>query len=221
MRLEGTGDGTEAIESKGEIHIEAGTVECYSYDDAINSAGDLYIDGGYVYARATNNDGIDANKNLYINGGVVIAEGAGQPECGIDAAEQYRAYINGGTVIAVGGGLQAIDSSSKQASIAVSAQMGSTIGVLDGSKAILAYTTPSSNSGTALMISSPSFKNGSSYTLRSGCEVTGGTSFYKLTTGCTIGSGTQSVDVTASTSIGSSMGGGMMGGGGKPGGGHW
>ena len=224
VRLEGTGDGTEGIESKGEIHIEAGTVESYSYDDAINSAGNLYIDGGYVYARSYNNDGIDANKNLYINGGVVIAEGAGQPECGLDAAEQYKAYINGGTVIAVGGGLQAIDSSSKQASIAVSAQMGTTVGVLDGSKAILAYTTPSQNSGTALMISSPSFKSGSSYTLRSGCEVTGGTSFYNLTTGCTIGSGSQSVDVTASTSISGSMGG--MGGGGNypgngPGGGHW
>ena len=75
VRLEGSGDGTEAIESKSEIHIEAGTVECYSYDDAINSAGNLTIDGGYVYARAMNNDGIDANKNLYINGGVVIAEG--------------------------------------------------------------------------------------------------------------------------------------------------
>ena len=224
VRLEGTGDGTEGIESKGEIHIEAGTVESYSYDDAINSAGNLYIDGGYVYARSYNNDGIDANKNLYINGGVVIAEGAGQPECGLDAAEQYKAYINGGTVIAVGGGLQAIDSSSKQASIAVSAQMGTTVGVLDGSKAILAYTTPGSNTGTALMVSSPSFKSGSSYTLRSGCEVTGGTSFYNLTTGCTIGSGSQSVDVTASTSISGSMGG--MGGGGNfpgngPGGGHW
>ena len=224
VRLEGTGDGTEGIESKGEIHIEAGTVESYSYDDAINSAGNLYIDGGYVYARSYNNDGIDANKNLYINGGVVVAEGAGQPECGLDAAEQYKAYINGGTVVAVGGGLQAIDSSSKQASIAVSAQMGTTIGVLDGSKAILAYTTPSQNSGTALMISSPSFKSGSSYTLRSGCDVTGGTSFYNLTTGCTIGSGSQSVDVTASTSISGSMGG--MGGGGNfpgngPGGGHW
>ena len=199
-------------------------MESYSYDDAINSAGNLYIDGGYVYARSYNNDGIDANKNLYINGGVVIAEGAGQPECGLDAAEQYKAYINGGTVIAVGGGLQAIDSSSKQASIAVSAQMGTTVGVLDGSKAILAYTTPNQNSGTALMISSPSFKSGSSYTLRSGCEVTGGTSFYNLTTGCTIGSGSQSVDVTASTSISGSMGG--MGGGGNypgngPGGGHW
>ena len=224
VRLEGSGDGTEGIESKSEIHIEAGTVESYSYDDAINSAGNLYIDSGYIYARSYNNDGIDANKNLYINGGVVIAEGAGQPECGLDAAEQYRAYINGGTVIAVGGGLQAIDSSSKQASIAVSAQTGTTVGVLDGSKAILVYTTPDKNTGTALMISSPSFKSGNSYTLRSGCEVTGGTSFYNLITGCTIGSGSQSVDVTASTSISGSMGG--MGGGGNfpsngPGGGHW
>ena len=219
VRLEGTGDGTEGIESKSEIHIEAGTVESYSYDDAINSAGNLYIDGGYVYARSYNNDAIDANKNLYINGGVVIAEGAGQPECGLDAAEQYKAYINGGTVIAIGGGMQAIDSSSKQASIAVSASMGMKVGILDGSKAILAYTTPSSNCGTALMISSPSFKSGSSYTLRAGCEVSGGTSFYNLTTGCTIGSGSQSLDVTASTAINGSMGGGMGGGGNMGGGG--
>ena len=201
VRLEGTGDGTEGIESKSEIHIEAGTVESYSYDDAINSAGNLYIDGGYVYARSYNNDAIDANKNLYINGGVVIA------------------YINGGTVIAIGGGMQAIDSSSKQASIAISASMGMKVGILDGSKAILAYTTPSSNSGTALMISSPSFKSGSSYTLRAGCEVSGGTSFYNLTTGCTIGSGSQSLDVTASTGVNGSMGGGMGGGGNMGGGG--
>lgn len=219
VRLEGTGDGTEGIESKSEIHIEAGTVESYSYDDAINSAGNLYIDGGYVYARSYNNDAIDANKNLYINGGVVIAEGAGQPECGLDAAEQYKAYINGGTVIAIGGGMQAIDSSSKQASIAISASMGMKVGILDGSKAILAYTTPSSNCGTALMISSPSFKSGNSYTLRAGCEVSGGTSFYNLTTGCTIGSGSQSLDVTASTAVNGSMGGGMGGGGNMGGGG--
>ena len=219
VRLEGTGDGTEGIESKSEIHIEAGTVESYSYDDAINSAGNLYIDGGYVYARSYNNDAIDANKNLYINGGVVIAEGASGAECGLDAAEQYKAYINGGTVIAVGGGMQAIDSSSKQASIAISASMGMKVGILDGSKAILAYTTPSSNCGTALMISSPSFKSGSSYTLRAGCEVSGCTSFYSLTTGCTIGSGSQSLDVTASTAVNGSMGGGMGGGGNMGGGG--
>jgi hypothetical protein len=222
VRLEGTGDGTEAIESKGEIHIEAGTVECYSYDDAINSKGNLYLDGGYVYAHSYNNDGIDSNTNLYINGGVVIAEGGAQPECGIDAAEGYSAFINGGTVIAVGGGMQAISSSSKQASIAVSASLGTTIGLLSGPTAILAYTLPSSDSGTSLIISSPSLQAGNTYTLRAGCEVTGGTPFYTLITGCTIGSGSQSVDVTASTAINGSMGGGpgnsVPGGGGHPGG---
>ena len=211
VRLEGSGDGTEAIESKGEIHIEAGTVECYSYDDAINSKSNLTINGGYIYARSINNDGIDSNANLYINGGVVIAEGASQPECGIDAAEGYSAFINGGTVIAVGGGMQAISSSSKQASIATSASLGTTIGLLSGSTAILAYKTPSTNSGTSLMISSPSLQAGSTYTLRTGCEVTGGTAFYGLTTGCTIGSGSQSSDVTASTAVNSSMGGGPGG----------
>jgi hypothetical protein len=219
VRLEGSGDGTEAIESKGEIHIEAGTVECYSYDDAINSKSNLTINGGYIYARSINNDGIDSNANLYINGGVVIAEGASQPECGIDAAEGYSAFINGGTVIAVGGGMQAISSSSKQASIATSASLGTTIGLLSGSTAILAYKTPSSNSGTSLMISSPSLQAGSTYTLRTGCEVTGGTAFYGLTTGCTIGSGSQSSDVTASTAVNGSMGGGPggFGPGGRPG----
>ena len=219
VRLEGTGDGTEAIESKAEIHIEAGTIECYSYDDAINSAGNLYIDGGYVYARSYNNDGIDANRNLTINGGVVIAEGSGAPECGLDAAEQYKAYINGGTVVAVGGGMQAIDSSSKQASIAANIAMGTTIGVLDGTKAILGYTTPSNNSGTSLMISSPSFKSGNAYTIRSGCTLESGTSFYSLTTGCNLGSGSPSVDATASTSISGTMGGGGGGFPGGPGGG--
>ena len=219
VRLEGSGDGTEAIESKGEIHIEAGTVECYSYDDAINSKSNLTINGGYIYARSINNDGIDSNANLYINGGVVIAEGASQPECGIDAAEGYSAFINGGTVIAVGGGMQAISSSSKQASIATSASLGTTIGLLSGSTAILAYKTPSTNSGTSLIISSPSLQAGSTYTLRTGCEVTGGTAFYGLTTGCTIGSGSQSSDVTASTAVNGSMGGGPggFGPGGRPG----
>lgn len=62
------------------------------------------------------------------------------------------------------------------------------------------------------MISSPSLKSGSTYTLRAGAEISGGTSFYSLTTGCTIGSGSQSVDVTASTNVSGSMGGGMGGG---------
>ena len=217
VRCQGQGDGTEGIESKGVMTINSGTVESYCYDDAINSAKDLYIHGGYVYARATNNDAIDSNRNLYLGGGVIIAEGGGQPECGIDAAEGYTAYVNGGTVIAIGGGLQEVSSQSRQASIVANVSMGTTIGLLSGTTALLGYTTPTSNSGTALMISSPSLSSGSAYTLRAGCTLTGGTSFYGLTTGCTIGQGSQSVDVTASNAVSGSMGGGGMMGGGGPG----
>ena len=209
---------SEGIESKGVITIDGGTIESYCYDDAINSKGNMYLNGGYIYARGTNNDAIDSNQNLYITGGVIIAEGAGSPECGIDAAEGYTAYINGGTVVAIGGGLQEIASSSTQASVTASVSTNTTLGLVNGSTAILAYTTPSGNTGSALMISSPSLKSGSTYTLRGGCTLTGGSTFYSLRTGCAIGGGSQSVDVTASTSVSGSMGGGAMGGQGRPGG---
>ena len=221
VRCSGQGDGAEGIESKGAITIAGGTVESQCYDDAINSKLDLTISGGYVYARGTNNDGIDSNGNVYVDGGTVIAEGAAQPECGIDAAEGYYAYMNGGTVVAIGGGLQAVSSQSQQASVTATVSQGTTIGLLSATTALLGYTTPGSNTGTALLISTPELKAGSSYTLRAGCTLTGGTSFYNLVTGCVIGTGSQSADVTATTAVSSSMGGGQMGGGGpggRPGG---
>jgi hypothetical protein len=106
--------------------------------------------------------------------------------------------------------VQEVASSSKQASIVASVSSGTTIGILSGAQAILGYTMPSSNSGTALMVSTPAFSAGSSYTLRGGCTLTGGTQFYSLCTGCSV-----------STSVSGSMGGGggMPGGGGGPGGG--
>lgn len=208
------GEGSEGIESKGAMVVTGGTIEGWCYDDVINSKGDLTISGGYVYAHSTNNDAIDSNQNMYINGGVVIAEGAGGAECGIDAAEGYKAYINGGTVVALGGNIQAIDSSSKQASVACTVPTNYRIGLIDGTKAILGYTTPSGN-GTALTISSPELKSGTTYTLRGACSFTGGSSFYSLATGCQISSGSTSTDVTAATAISGTMGGGMGGPGGR------
>lgn len=201
---------SEGIESKGTLTIDAGDVEVYAYDDAINSASTLTINGGYIYSHATNNDGVDANGNLIINGGVVIAEGAGSPECGLDAAEQYNYYQNGGIVVAIGGNLQATASSSKQASVSASVSSGTTIALLDGSSTILSYKTPSGN-GKALFISTPSLSSGSSYSLLTNCTATGGTSFYGLTTGCTV-TGTTAGSLTAALQVGSSMSGGGGGG---------
>src|SRR5574344_295137 len=202
--------GSEGIESKNTLTVDAGDVEVYAYDDGINSSSDLTINGGYIYSHAINNDGIDANGNLYINGGVVIAEGAGTPECGLDADEQHAYYQNGGVVVAIGGNIQPTASSSKQASVTASVSSNTTIALLSGTTAILAYKRPSGN-GTSLMRSTPSLSSGSSYSLLTGCTVTGGTSFYGLTTGCTV-SGTTASSLTAALQVGSSMGGG----GGRP-----
>ena len=101
------GRNAEGIESKTSILISDGEVVVNSYDDAINVGGDgtdLIIEGGYVYARALNNDGIDGNGNVYVKGGLVYAIGSRDPEVAIDAntEEGKKLYVQGGTIIAVG-----------------------------------------------------------------------------------------------------------------------
>ena len=105
IKVTTTGTNGEGIESKNTLEISGGEIFINAYDDGINSAQDMNINGGYVYSRSTNNDGLDANGNLYLNGGLVYAIGSRSPELAIDAnsEEGKKVYINGGTVIAVGG----------------------------------------------------------------------------------------------------------------------
>ena len=100
-----SGRNGEGIESKSTLDITGGEVAVTAYDDAINSASHLTISGGYVYAHATNNDGIDANGNCYIKGGLIYAIGASSPEVAIDANTEsgYKLYVQGGTLVAIGG----------------------------------------------------------------------------------------------------------------------
>ncbi|MCD7714587.1 MAG: carbohydrate-binding domain-containing protein [Prevotella sp.] len=109
----GKSDGSEGIESKALLTINGGEINVTAYDDAINSAEEMDINGGTIQVVSQNNDGLDSNADLVINGGTVLAYGAAQPECSIDAAESYGVYINGGTVLGVGGSAITIESSSK------------------------------------------------------------------------------------------------------------
>ena len=107
MDVSTAGRNAEGIESKTSILISSGEVVVNSYDDGINVGGDgtdLIIEGGYVYSRALNNDGIDGNGNVYVKGGLVYAIGSRDPEVAIDAntEEQKKLYVQGGTIIAVG-----------------------------------------------------------------------------------------------------------------------
>ena len=46
----------------------------------INSAGTMYLKGGYVYSHSTNNDAIDSNGDLIVSGGTIVAYGASDPD---------------------------------------------------------------------------------------------------------------------------------------------
>ena len=156
----------EAIEAKGTISITDGYVYAEAGDDAINSASDFTISGGYVMGNSSGNDGLDANGNFYIKGGNVFAVAKGTPEVGIDANTEggYKLYITGGNIAAIGG-LENGSSLTGVTSKSTSYSKGSWYTFKNGSTAAFAFKVPSnSNMGNGLTIvasSTPSVSSGS------------------------------------------------------------
>jgi len=106
-----SGDPTgEAIETKGFMLVDGGTIEANAYDDAINAGTGLTINGGRIWAYSRGNDGIDCNGTYTrINGGTVIAYGN---EVGIDAGTDQGGLfsLDGGTIFSQGGTMGPWDS---------------------------------------------------------------------------------------------------------------
>ncbi len=203
------GHNGEGIESKNTLKMTDGYVYCDTYDDAVNSASDMTISGGYVMAVASNNDGLDANGNMTVSGGNIFAVSASGAEVALDAAEGKTLSITGGNLVAVGGLEQgaSVSGSVYQAS---SYSKGTWYALYNGSSSVaFAFKVPSNSSmGTPMAV----YTTGTT-SLKSG--VTGsGTSFWNGNgySSCSGGS-----EVTLS-SYSSSSGGGTPGGGGP--GGH-
>lgn len=162
----------EGIESKGAIEISGGVVFSNSSDDAINSAGNMTISGGYVCAWSTGNDGLDANGNCYIKGGLVYAIGSGNPEVAVDAntEEGYKLYVQGGTLVAVGG----IERGSQlsQSCYSASWSKNTWYALYSGSDVAFVFKTPSGG-GTSMVVSTAGTTS-----LRSGVTLSGGTELF-------------------------------------------
>jgi hypothetical protein len=187
-----SGRNGEGIESKNYLNITGGEVIVNSYDDAINSAQDMTIESGYVFARATNNDGIDANGNCYIKGGLVYAIGASSPEVAIDAnsEQQKKLYITGGTVIAIGGLESGASISGGTCKYSSSWTGNSWHALYNGGNLALAFKTPassSSGSGSGRPGGGPGgggssqqliVYTSSTPTMKSGVTVSGGTDIF-------------------------------------------
>lgn len=197
-----SGRNAEGIESKSTLVLNDGEVTINAYDDAINAASDLTINGGLLYARSTNNDGIDANGNVYLKGGLVFAVGSSSPEVAIDAnsEEQKKLYVQGGTIVAIGGlenGASLTQSCYKASSWSKNTWYALTVG-----SNIFAFKTPSSGGSTMVVsgASTPTLKSG---VTASGTEIFDGVGYYPATA-----TGGSSVSLSSYTGGGGGPGGG-------------
>lgn len=201
-----SGNNGEGIESKNQMTISDGSVTVNSHDDGINSAKEMYLEGGTITVVAANNDAIDANANLYVKGGTIIACGASGAECGLDAAEGYNLYVTGGTLLAIGGNNNAVTATTgSQCVLSTSGNVtaGSTIKVQNNSGSTLAtFTVPanySSSGGTNPWFAPGGGPGGGAKILISCSGLTSGTSYV-------VYNGSSSSNATASTSTSGGMG---------------
>ena len=226
----------EGVESKI-ITINGGTVNITSEDDCLNASmgtgsmqddgSKLIISGGSVYLNGITGDALDSNGTLTISGGTTVVHGPqGMPEVAVDSNGTFT--VSGGTVLYTGPSemmAQYPTGPSSQYSIAAmfsSQPANSALCIKDSSGKVLAITKPKRNYIYAVF-SSPELKQGSTYTIYGGGNVSGGTEVNGLIVGGTYNGGTAlaTITVNQSPTTTSNWNGGMGGwpGGGWPGGG--
>lgn len=185
--------GAEGIEGKQGIVFNGGTVDVFSRDDAINSNATIEFNGSHVIARSLGNDAVDANPKggffppfggdnsqkvepaIIIRGGTVYAwSQVGPPEEGLDS-DMAPLAIEGGTIFTVGGFIGDMPSvptneTAKQPTallIGLNIVKDEPVSIFDGTgKLIDTITIPFSLRRSASLISSPTFKLGSTYTVK-------------------------------------------------------
>lgn len=179
-----TGAGGEGIESKTCITFNGGQTYVSASDDGINAsynddtkslsyAGDMTVNGGYIYCCSTGNDAMDTNGNFYIKGGLVYAIGSGNVEKSLDAntEEGKKLYISGGTVIAIGDLESGSSITNGTCMSTTSWSKNSWLALYNGGTLAAAFKTPSTSGNSQKLIVYTS----STPTLTSGVSVSGGT----------------------------------------------
>lgn len=170
----------EGIESEV-LNFNGGETHLKSIDDGLNASSSannqsaINITDGYLYVDA-NGDGIDSNGNIDMDNGTVIVNGP------VNGGNGYLDYdgtfnLNGGVLISSGsmGMLQTPSDSSSQKVININLQTQEANTVVnikskDG-KEILTYSP--SKKYQSLVISTPDIKEGQTYEVSVGGEVTG------------------------------------------------
>lgn len=133
----------------------------------------IQINGGTVTLAAAF-DAIDSNGNVEINGGTVLVSG---PDKGMDGALDYdlRAQVNGGTVLMAGsvGSTSGLDASAQPVMLAqVAGSAGDEVVLADADGNVLA-TVNAAYGFSTLLVSSPAVAEGASFSVTVGGEAFG------------------------------------------------
>ena len=185
--------GAEGIEGKKGIVFNGGNIDVMTPDDAINANATIEFNGANVVARSTGNDAVDANPEngffmpfggnanqdtapaIIVRGGTVYAwSQVGSPEEGMDCDFAPLA-IEGGTIFTVGGGMGEMPSvptntTAKQPTvllIGLDVVKDEPISICDeNGKCLDTVTIPFAMRRSASIVSSPAFKLGGTYTVK-------------------------------------------------------
>ena len=186
--------GAEGIEGKEGVILNGGNVDVLATDDAINANAVIEFNGANVIARSTTNDAVDANlqggfmpyfgggegeqKNdpaIIIRGGIVYAwSQMGAPEEGLDC-DFSPIEISGGKVFSIGAGMGDMPSvptneTAKQATallIGINIVKDEPIQIYDSKGRLIdTITAPFSLRRSSSLLTSPSFKVGENYTVK-------------------------------------------------------
>lgn len=188
--------GAEGIEGKEGIIFNGGTVNILATDDAINANATIEFNGAHVTARSTTNDAVDSNPKtgfftpfggnntvrgqdqesaIIIRGGTVYAwSQVGSPEEGLDC-DFAPLVVEGGTIFSVGGGMGEMPSlptnaTAKQPTvllIGLNVVKDEPISICDATgKVVDTVTIPFTMRRSASLVSTPAFKIGCTYTVK-------------------------------------------------------
>lgn len=195
----------EGLESKSTLTINGGIIEIDAYDDCINAANHIAINGGSVYCYSEANDGIDSNGTLTITGGTIVSSGTVAPEEGFDC-DNNTFKITGGVLVGFGGATSNPTSNvCTQYSVvygAGSVTSGQLIHIESANgDEIMTVKAPRSYNQMTMLFSTPAMKANTTYSIYTGGSVAGGSDFHGLYDDVSYTRGTLSKSFTTSSMV--------------------